>query len=277
MKRQIIHIDEDKCDGCGLCIDACHEGALQLVDGKARLVKDSYCDGLGNCLGECPRDAITIEERDADPFDEEAVQQRMAAMKPGRTPGPGATPPAGGCPGMRLMDFAAGGDASQPRGTSGVGCPGSRAQEFGEDADAQPDGADVPSQLRQWPVQLALVPPSAPYWNDADLLVAADCVAHAYGNFHGGLLKGRRLVIVCPKLDAVSAYVDKMTAILQANAIRSIVVARMEVPCCGGIVNLVEESLERSGKQIPFDVATVGIRGDIVSRVDAHASAGAGR
>ncbi len=269
MKRNIIHIDEEKCDGCGLCITACHEGALQIVDGKARLVKDSYCDGLGNCLGECPQGAITIEERDAAPFDEKAVAARMAAQN-SADPAP-AAPPAGGCPGMRLLDFTADANAAPSPGHGG-GCPGSAAQSFTGQGAPDNTSADVPSQLRQWPVQLALVPPSAPYWENADLLVAADCVAHAYGNFHNELLKDRRLVIACPKLDNIQPYIEKMTAILQLNAIRSVTVARMDVPCCGGIVNIVEEALEAAGKAIPFEIITVGIRGDVVERVHGGAS-----
>jgi ferredoxin len=243
MKRKIIRIDETKCNGCGLCVTACHEGALQIVDGKARLVKESYCDGLGNCLSECPQDAIIIEEREADPFDEAAVAANLAAAqaKPQASPGIAHA----GCPGLRAFAFAA-----------------------NSQAEAVPQNApEAVSELRQWPVQLALVPTTAPYWRDADILVAADCVSCAYGNFQAGLLRGKRLIIACPKLDDTSPYVDKLTAILRHNAVHSITVAHMEVPCCTGIVRLVETAVRNSGKQLPLCRVKIGVQGELLEQV----------
>ncbi len=228
MKRMIVKIDQGRCNGCGLCVSACAEGAIQLVDGKARLVKDDYCDGLGACLGHCPQDAISIEEREAGAFDEAAAKAHAAPAKAHS-----------GCPGMAMRSFK----------KSSVASP---------DSDAQ-------SALEQWPIQLRLVPVSAPYWTDADLLVAADCTAFALGGFHGSLLKGRRLVIACPKLDDCDGYVEKLAAIMKGNSIRSVTVAHMEVPCCGGIVRIVRAALEASGKGLPFTDITVGIEGGILS------------
>lgn len=235
MKRRIVSIDPDKCDGCGLCVSACAEGAIQLVDGKARLVKDDYCDGLGACLGHCPQDAISIEEREAAAFDEAAAK---AHPKPVR---------------------------------QHQGCPGMAARSFRKPAPAQCDGAGVPSALEQWPIQLHLVPVSAPYWDGADLLVAADCTAFAFGGFHGSLLKGRRLVIACPKLDETGGYVEKLAAIIKGNSIRSVTVAHMEVPCCSGIVRIVRAALEASGKALPFTDVLVGMEGGILSTETADA------
>jgi len=237
MKRKVVNIDQEKCNGCGLCVDACHEGAIELVNGKARLVSDVYCDGLGACLGECPQDAIRIEEREAAPFDVEAVKARQQHS---------AKPPPSGCPGMRALSFGA-----DP--VAGSATPSAPA-------------ASAPSQLRQWPVQLHLVPVEAPYWAGADLLISADCVAFAYGDFHGDLLRGRRLVIACPKLDDTSAYVDKLARILALNDIRSVTVAHMEVPCCTGLVRIVSAALDQCGKDVPFATVKVGLRGDVLER-----------
>ncbi len=239
MRRKIISIDEEKCDGCGLCVPACHEGALQLVDGKARLVKESFCDGLGDCLGECPRGAITIEEREAEAFDPEAVGEGAPV---------GAEEPLPcGCPGImtRRIERRHG----QAVGAGGDGRDGAR-----------------PSRLSQWPVQLRLLNPSAPYWDGADLLVAADCVLAAYGPFQEELLAGRKLVMACPKLDETSGYAEKLASILRENDIRSVTVARMEVPCCSGIVALVEEALRSSGKVIPYRRMVIGIDGEVRER-----------
>ena len=237
MKRKIIMIDEKKCNGCGLCVPACHEGALAIVDGKARLVKDSYCDGLGDCLGECPQGAITIEERDVDPYDEAAVRKHLAdrekaAAKP--------APPAGGCPGLRAFSLA----TPKPA----------------------PAAAPAPSSLSQWPIQLHLVSPQAPYWQGSDLLIAADCVLAAYPDLHGKLLKGRKLIIACPKLDDTGNHVAKLAAIFAGNDIRSLTVARMEVPCCGGLSHIVEQALAASGRSIPLETVTIGIQGGILGR-----------
>ena len=243
MKRHIITIDEEKCNGCGLCVAACAEGAIQLVNGKAKLVRDDYCDGLGACLGECPQDAISMEERDAPAFDPAAVSAHLghdpakpvpSAPQPGHHPG-------GGCPGMAMFDFG-----NKPTASS-----------------ISKESATAESALRQWPIQLHLVPPTAPYWHDANLLLAADCTAFALGGFHGDLLAGRRLIIACPKLDDTAGYVEKLTTILAENEIRSLTVARMEVPCCGGLVHIATQALAASGRDIPFEVVTVGIQGDM--------------
>ena len=232
MNRNIVRIDPDKCDGCGLCVTACAEGAIEIVDGKARLVSDIYCDGLGNCLGECPHDAITIEQRQAEAFDEQAVERRLAGAA-------GASPCAGGgCPG------------------SAVRAPASRPV-----ASAAGDAAT----LGNWPVQLALAPPTAPYFDHADLLISADCVAFALPDFHSRLLPGKTTLIACPKLDdRIEAYVQKLTAILQTHDVKSVTVAHMEVPCCTGIVRIVREAIKRAGADaLPFRDITVGIDGTI--------------
>jgi len=251
MKRQIITIDAERCNGCGQCVDACAEGAIQLVDGKARLVRDDYCDGLGACLGECPQGAITMTEREAAPFDPAAVAARLGHAGP-PSPAPaaphGGTRP-GGCPGMAMFDF-------------GQSSPMPAAMPSG--------GAAAPSALRQWPIQLHLVPPTAPYWQGADLLLAADCTAFALGGFHGELLQGRRLIIACPKLDDTAGYVEKLAAILAENDIRSLTVARMEVPCCGGLVRIARQAIAASGRDLPCDVVTIGLQGDL-RREDAQA------
>lgn len=241
MKRKIVTIEAEKCNGCGLCIGACAEGAIALRDGKAQLVSDIYCDGLGECLGSCPMGAITVTERDAAAFDPAAVEARLGRSKPDRPPtGPAAkTSPAGGCPGARAMDMAATGEAAT-----------------GPAADQ-----NARSALSQWPVQLHLVPERAPYWHEADLLLAADCTAVAYAPFHRELLKNRRLIIACPKLDDTSDYLRKLTAILRENAIRRLTVARMEVPCCSGLARLAEQALAASGKTIPMETVVIGIAG----------------
>ncbi|NLY89150.1 MAG: 4Fe-4S binding protein [Firmicutes bacterium] len=235
MKRKIIHIDEAKCNGCGLCVDACHEGALQMVNGKAKLVSESYCDGLGDCLPVCPTGAITIDEREAAPFDEAAVKKRMEEKKASAAP-------------------------SLP-----CGCPGSQARSLEkEKAPAPyPRQANTRSELRQWPCQLKLVPVNAPYLNNAHLLVAADCTAYAYAGIHQDFMRNRITLIGCPKLDAVD-YADKLTAILENHEIKSITVLRMEVPCCSGIVNAVRNALQKSGKIIPWQVATISLDGNII-------------
>lgn len=241
MKRKIVKIDAEKCTGCGICIDACHEGALQLIDGKARLVSESYCDGLGACLPECPAGAITIEEREAASFDEAAVEQHLVAKK--------TAPPATlacGCPGTQARTIER--------------CPESPAKPaFVPDQPSVPAG----SQLRQWPCQIKLVPVNAPYFENANLLVAADCTAYAYANFHQDFMREKITLIGCPKLDDIN-YAEKLTAILQAHEIKSITVLRMEVPCCGGIVEAVKQALKNSGKMIPWQVVTIGTEGEIL-------------
>jgi NAD-dependent dihydropyrimidine dehydrogenase PreA subunit len=230
MKRNIVRIDRDKCNGCGKCVTACHEGAIRLVDGKAELVSEIYCDGLGACLGDCPTGAITVEVREAAAFDEAAVAERQRQLK-----AKAAAPPTGGCPGARAFSFS------------------------GKTACARPSvapvaGAAGPGQLTQWPVQLRLVPVNAPWWEQADILLAADCVAVAVPDFQQRLLKGRKVAVMCPKLDDLDGYVEKLAAILAENNVRSLTVARMHVPCCGGIVRIAQEAMQRSGKTIPVQV-----------------------
>lgn len=215
MIRRIIHIDEEKCNGCGLCANACHEGAIGMVDGKARLLRDDYCDGLGDCLPSCPAGAISFVEREAAAYDEKAVKAHMEARAA----------------------------ASVSSGTSETSGP--------------------ESQLSQWPVQIKLAPVKAPYFEGAKLLVAADCTAFAYGNFHNDFIRGKITLVGCPKLDNVD-YSEKLTEILRQNAIKSVTVVRMEVPCCGGLENAVKKALMASGKMIPWQVVTISIDGKIL-------------
>ena len=231
--RNIVRIDEDKCTGCGLCATACAEGAIQIVHGKARLVSDSYCDGLGACLGHCPEGAITIEQRDAAEFDETAVKTHAA---PSQNPTPLFV-----CPGMASHQFE-------------------RAEASKSDADPQ----EVPSELSHWPVQLKLVAPTAPCFADADLLLAADCVPVAVGDFHRRYLKDHSVVIGCPKLDDAGYYVEKLTQILQGNNLRSLMVVHMEVPCCSGLTRVAREAIVRSGRPMSFLDITVSLRGSMV-------------
>jgi ferredoxin len=235
MKRKIISIDESKCNGCGLCVNACHEGALQMVNGKAKLISESYCDGLGDCLPECPTGAITIEEREAAPYDEEAVARHIQAKK--RT-----TAPSLAC-----------------------GCPGSQARSIVKKTTNEPQtrAVTIQSELRQWPCQIKLVPANAPYFDNAHLLVAADCVAYAYAGIHQDFMRNKITIIGCPKLDEVD-YTEKLAEILRNNEIKSVTVLRMEVPCCGGIVHAVKNALINSGKMIPWNVVTIGTEGDII-------------
>lgn len=228
MKRQIVRIDREKCNGCGQCVSACHEGAIRMVDGKAELVSDIYCDGLGDCVGDCPTGAITIEQREAVAYDEAAVARRLEALK-----AKASAPPTGGCPGARAFSFS---------GRTVSACPA-----------AAPAPA-VSGELTQWPVQLRLVPVNAPWWDGADVLLAADCVAVAVPDFQARLLKGRKVAVMCPKLDDLEGYVEKLAAILAGNDVRSLTVARMHVPCCGGVVRIAQEAVQRSGKAIPVRV-----------------------
>ena len=268
MKRNIIHIDEEKCNGCGLCVNACHEGALQMFDGKARLITDAYCDGLGACLPECPTGAITIEERDADAFDEEAVKARMNAMN---KPAAHDTNPHAANPHPHLHAPSAPAPAAGMPEKLACGCPGTHARTIERKMTIAPKAAPTPtaaisapeSQLRQWPVQIKLVPVKAPYLANAHLLVAADCTAFAYAGIHNDFMKNRITLIGCPKLDE-GDYADKLAAILENNEIRSVTVLRMEVPCCGGIANAVKTALIRSGKMIPWQVVTISTDGTVL-------------
>lgn len=237
MIRKIVRIDQEKCNGCGLCVPACAEGAIKLVNGKAVLSADNLCDGLGACLGDCPQDAISIIEREADEFDEGAVEQHLKQAE--KEPAPVVVPTVqGGCPGSRAMSFAA------PPPSVATGDAG-------------------PSQLGQWPVQLKLVPTTAPYFQNADLLITADCVPFAYAGYHREFLAGKAVVVGCPKLDDNEFYREKLTELFRSSAIKSITVLRMEVPCCGGIVMAARQALAASGKDIPFKEVTITIRGEV--------------
>jgi ferredoxin len=241
--RKIVRIDEEKCDGCGLCIPNCAEGALQIVDGKAKLLSDKFCDGLGACLGHCPQDAITIIEREAEIFDEEAVEvhlHKKDEAKPEPKPQTEPAPLFAGCPSSRPMHF--------------------KVSKAVIEKESSPPSL---SMLSQWPVQLKLVPINAPYFQDADLLVVADCVPFAYANFHHDFLRGRAVVVGCPKLDDIQYYKEKLTEIFKTNSIKSITVPYMEVPCCFGLVKATEDAIKASGKKIPLKKVKVGIRGDI--------------
>ncbi len=247
MTREIVKIDEEKCNGCGDCVPSCHEGAIKIVNGKAKLVADKLCDGLGACLGHCPQGAITIERRQADEFDEQAVAQHLAAQKAAATPLPQpAAPPAqqhGGCPGSRLMQFN-----KRPSG-----------------AQQEPVGGGAQSELTHWPVQLRLLPPTAPILRNARLLIAADCAPVACADFHPRLLRDRVVLLGCPKFDPLDEYVARLSAMIAANELKEIAVARMEVPCCAGILMAVEQAHEQAGADIPIIDIVVGTNGDILT------------
>ncbi len=239
MIRKIIQIDQEKCNGCGLCAKACHEGAIGMVEGKAQLLRDDYCDGLGDCLPACPTGAISFVEREAAAYDEKAVlQNKQKKMRK---------------EGMSIP----------------TGCPGSRSQKLvhHDHKDSSPaTSPPCPSQLLQWPVQIKLAPVQAPYFQDANLLIAADCSAYAYGNFHQEFMKNKITLIGCPKLDAVD-YSEKLTEILRQNHIKSVTVIRMEVPCCGGIEQAVKQALQASQSFIPWQVVTLATDGTILDRI----------
>ena len=268
MLRQIVKIDEELCNGCGLCVNACHEAAIGLVNGKAKLLRDDYCDGLGNCLPVCPAGAISFEEREALPYNEEEVKknteknmernteknaERNTEEKEGRKTDAG--------------NHSVQNTQNAAKGKEACGCPGARMRnlEHKEVPSANKAGEvreERVSMLRQWPVQIQLVPSNAPYFQNADLLIAADCTAYAYGYIHS-FMKDKITLIGCPKLDDVD-YSEKLTQILSENAIKSITILRMEVPCCGGIVNAVKTAFLKSGKMIPWHVVTIGIDGAIL-------------
>ncbi len=244
--RNIIEIDESKCDGCGLCVPACDEGAIRIIDGKARVVSETYCDGLGACLGHCPRGAISIVQRDAAPFDQAAVAQHLAATR-GETPPPPA-PAARACPGTAAVQLTVLDSAPTAGRPGGAVQPGDRLPH-------------TDSQLANWPVQLHLVPPTAPYLRGADLLLAADCAPLACADFHARFLDGRPVAIACPKLDDVQAYVGRLADMIRIAKLSRITVVRMEVPCCMGLVRIAQAAMERAGSTIPLREVIVSIRG----------------
>ena len=246
MLRQIIQIDEEKCTGCGICAEACHEGAIAIIDGKAKLTRDDYCDGFGDCLPGCPTGAISFIEKETLAYDKEAVMENMRkkeAQKAAEKQSAGAAPAFAGCPGSRMASF-------------------NRTEAADAPQEAAP-AARPASQLRQWPCQIKLVPVNAPYFNGAKLLIAADCTAYAYANVHQEFMRGKITLIGCPKLDSVD-YSDKLTAIIRNNDIREVTVLRMEVPCCGGLEYAVTTALKNSGKFIPWRVVTFTIDGQIM-------------
>jgi ferredoxin len=239
--RNIVKIDEEKCDGCGNCVIACAEGAMEIRDGKAAIIKQSYCDGLGACLGECPKGALTIEQRDVEAFDEEAVKAHLARMK-GRETQDHEPLPGDGCPGARALHL-----------------PERRAPLPAEEKESRAGSA-----LRNWPVQIHLLPVRAPFFDKADVLVAGDCLPFAMGDFHRRLLPGTTLAVGCPKLDDAAAYGNKLAQIFSQNDIRSVKIAYMEVPCCAGLVRIVKKAVEATGKTIRVSTVKVGIRGEVL-------------
>lgn len=230
MIRKIIKIDEEKCIGCGACATACHEGAIEMIDGKAKLTREDYCDGLGDCLPACPTDAISFEEREAPAYDEQAVLKSKQKAKEAPLP---------------------------------CGCPGSHSKAINRKHSDTKSYVAVETQLSQWPVQIKLVPSNAPYFDGANLLIAADCTAYAYGNFHNEFIKNHITLIGCPKLDE-GDYADKLTQIISNNDIKSVTIVRMQVPCCGGIENAAKQAIKSSGKFLPWRVVTISTDGKII-------------
>ncbi|MBW2107136.1 MAG: 4Fe-4S binding protein [Deltaproteobacteria bacterium] len=243
IKRKIIHIDEDRCDGCGQCVPSCAEGAIQVIDGKARLVAEKYCDGLGACMGECPQGALSIVEREAERFDEEAVEEHVR-----RTAEQGhsdETPLACGCPSSQIQTFSVG---------------------LSSALEVPPSGSRSEAALSHWPVQIRLVPPSAPFLQGADLLVAADCTAFAYANFHRDFVRGKVVLVGCPKFDDGQAYVERFTEIFKRADIKKITVLIMEVPCCRGLPAIVEKAMVAAGKRIAVEKVVISARGRVLDR-----------
>ncbi len=244
VERKIIEIDEDLCTGCGQCIIQCAEGALEIVDGKAKIIADKFCDGLGACLGECPTGALKITRREAEDFDEKAVEEHLKTLK--EFDKPVETPAACGCPSAAMQSF------SRPVQRQSVSEPATQESE--------------PSELTHWPVQIKLVPPTAPFLKNADLLVAADCTPIAYRSFHKDFLEGRVVMVGCPKFDDAQAYVDKFAQLFSQSAVRSVTVVVMEVPCCQGLPLIVRRGMQVAGKDIPMEMAIVSVRGEILKK-----------
>lgn len=294
MKRQIIQIDEEKCNGCGQCVPNCHEGALRIIDGKARLISDLFCDGLGACIGHCPEGAIEIIEREAEPYDEQKVMEQIVPK--GRNTilahlehlrdhneeellkeairylkekniemGPAAEKQGGNATHPNLVTAL-----REERLHSGHGCPGAQTMDFRIDqhkveSASAGAGIEVPSELRQWPVQMHLLNPRAGYFNQADVVLAADCVAFTMGNFHSRFLKGKTLAIACPKLDSnKESYLQKLTAMIQESKINSLTVIMMEVPCCGGLLQMAQAARSEAGRNIPIKKAIVSVKGEVL-------------
>ena len=254
LKRKIVKIDEEKCNGCGLCMIACAEGALQIVDGKAKLISDKYCDGLGACLGECPQGAITIEERAAEEFDEKAVEHHLEQKRQAESKLPC------GCPSTTVVQFE-----KQAEETLPCGCSSATVTQFekGQTCECAPEHeVRQESRLGHWPVQLTLVPPTAPFLQGADLMLIADCVPFAYADFHQDFLKDHAVLVACPKLDDFPAHQAKLTEILRQAQLKSLTVVHMEVPCCSGLVHMAKQAINASGKNIPFKDITISVRGD---------------
>jgi ferredoxin len=302
-KRKIINIDEAKCTGCGQCIPNCPEGALQVIDGKARLISDLFCDGLGACVGNCPEGAMTVTEREAQPYDEARVMENIVKAGPNTIaahlkhlkdhsacdyynaavsylksrdiPIPGSdespvanrqSPLACGCSSSHVRELNPQSSVSNPQSEIPCGCPGSAVRDPSASSPAPhppplAPSESRPSRLRNWPIQLTLIPPSAPYLKNADLLISADCVGSSHPNFHADLVAGRVLIIACPKLDDAAAYQEKLTTIFRQNTPKSVLVAHMTVPCCSGLVHITKQAITDSGKTIPFAEVTIDVDG----------------
>jgi NAD-dependent dihydropyrimidine dehydrogenase PreA subunit len=251
MKRKIITINEEICDGCGSCVSACSEGALQIIDGKARLVREDFCDGFGDCMGECPTGALVIEEKETRPFDPAETREYLLKTK--------------GNEAVRRMEEAQKKHEAKGSEPLPCGCPGSMARTIEINKSTLKSCAEpLIAQLRNWPVQISLLPHKAPYYEGAAMLVAADCCAYAHAGFHNDFIRGHTLAVGCPKLDNANAHKEKLATILTENDIKSVEVAYMEVPCCTGLVRLVEEAVKDSGRNIPVKKTRIGIKGEVI-------------
>lgn len=284
MERTIINIDEEKCDGCGNCVEGCHEGALQIIDGKARLISELFCDGLGACIGECPQGAIILEKREAQPYDEIAVMEKISKK--------GSNTVIAHMRHLRdhnemkyfnqAIDYIKENNIEidlteinkkpmfniMEKHSGSSGCPGLKAMDFGKKniSETSNINEEQPSTLNQWPVQMHLVNPCASYFQNADVLIAADCVAFSLGNFHSKYLKGKSLAIACPKLDSnMEIYTEKITSMIDESKINTLTVMIMEVPCCGGLLKIAQTAIQQAERKIPLKLMVVGIRGDIIN------------